>query len=131
MGVSETQVLVIGGGPTGLTLAIALGQQGVRVRLVERKHEAAFLPKMERTNARSMEIYRRMGLAEDIRAASKFTPLPMSILLVTALNEPPMLHLRYPSVAEAKAQQVNAYARENQHPLLCEIEALDDGDDGE
>ena len=34
-------------------------------------------------------------------------------------------------IAEAKAQQVNAYARENQHPLLCEIEALDDGDDGE
>lgn len=31
-------------------------------------------------------------------------------------------------IAETKAAQVNQYARENQHPLLCEIEAVDDGD---
>jgi len=31
-------------------------------------------------------------------------------------------------VAESKAMQVNRYARENQHPLLCEIEAADDDD---
>lgn len=29
-------------------------------------------------------------------------------------------------IAETKASQVNQYARENQHPLLCEIEAADD-----
>lgn len=32
-------------------------------------------------------------------------------------------------IAETKAEQVNMFARENQHPLLCEIEALDSGDD--
>lgn len=31
-------------------------------------------------------------------------------------------------VAETKAAQVNQYARQNEHPLLCEIEASDDGD---
>ena len=31
-------------------------------------------------------------------------------------------------IAETKAAQVNQYARENQHPLLCEIEAVDDGE---
>ena len=31
-------------------------------------------------------------------------------------------------VAETKAAQVNQYSRENEHPLLCEIEASDDGD---
>ena len=31
-------------------------------------------------------------------------------------------------VAETKAAQVNQYARQNEHPLLCEIEAADDGD---
>ena len=31
-------------------------------------------------------------------------------------------------IAETKAAQVNQYSRENQHPLLCEIEAVDDGD---
>ncbi|MEX1032577.1 MAG: ATP-dependent Clp protease adapter ClpS [Cellvibrionaceae bacterium] len=32
-------------------------------------------------------------------------------------------------IAETKAAQVNQYARENQHPLLCEIEASGEGDD--
>ncbi|MGI1677829.1 MAG: ATP-dependent Clp protease adapter ClpS [Cellvibrionaceae bacterium] len=31
-------------------------------------------------------------------------------------------------IAETKAAQVNQYARENQHPLLCEIEASEDDD---
>lgn len=34
-------------------------------------------------------------------------------------------------VAETKAGQVNRYARENEHPLLCEIEPSDDGEDDE
>ena len=59
-------VLIVGAGPTGLTLAIDLGRGGVRCTLIEQKAEPAFLPKMERINARSMEIYRRMGLAEKI-----------------------------------------------------------------
>ena len=31
-------------------------------------------------------------------------------------------------VAETKAMMVNKYARDNEHPLLCEIEAVEDGD---
>ncbi len=31
-------------------------------------------------------------------------------------------------VAETKAAQVNQYSRENEHPLMCEIEASDEGD---
>ncbi len=33
-------------------------------------------------------------------------------------------------IAETKAAQVNQYARDNQHPLLCEIEASDDSEEG-
>ena len=65
----DSDVLIVGAGPTGLTLAIDLGQRGVRCTLIEQKPKPAFLPKMERINARSMEIYRRMGLSEKIRAA--------------------------------------------------------------
>lgn len=32
-------------------------------------------------------------------------------------------------IAETKAAQVNQYAKENEHPLLCEIEAVEDDDD--
>ena len=65
----NTDVLIVGAGPVGLTLAIDLGRRGVRCTLIEQKEAPAFLPKMERCNARTMEIYRRMGLADRIRAA--------------------------------------------------------------
>ena len=61
----HTQVLVVGAGPVGLTLAVDLGQRGVRCVLVERKDAPQFLPKMERSNARTVEIYRRMGVASE------------------------------------------------------------------
>ena len=100
----DTDVLIVGAGPTGLTLAIDLGRRGVRCTLLEQKDQPAFLPKMERVNARSMEIYRRMGLAEKIRAAGLRADCPMDVYIVLSLREPPLLHLPYPSVAQARAQ---------------------------
>ena len=89
----DCDVLIVGGGPTGLTLAVDLGQRGVRTILVEQKERPAFLPKMERVNARTMEIYRRMGLSEQIRAAGLRPDCPMDVYIVLALNQPPLLRL--------------------------------------
>jgi 2-polyprenyl-6-methoxyphenol hydroxylase-like FAD-dependent oxidoreductase len=99
---ADTQVLIVGAGPTGLTLAIDLGKRGVRCTLIEQKAKPAFLPKMERINARSMEIYRRLGLSQQIRAAGLRPDVPMDVYIMLALNEPPLLHLHYPSVADAQ-----------------------------
>jgi 2-polyprenyl-6-methoxyphenol hydroxylase-like FAD-dependent oxidoreductase len=99
-----TQVLIVGAGPVGLTLAVDLGLRGVRCMLVEQKAAPQFLPKMERCNARSMEIFRRMGLADRIRAAGLPAHCPMDVFIVTSILEPPLLHLPYPSVAEAKKE---------------------------
>src|SRR5262245_7545151 len=100
----DTQVLIVGAGPTGLTLAIDLGLRGVRATIIEQKEAPQFLPKMERCNARTMEIYRRMGIVERVRAAGLPAHCPMDVFIVLSLAEPPLLHLPYPSVAEAKAQ---------------------------
>ncbi|HXW42529.1 MAG TPA: FAD-dependent monooxygenase [Xanthobacteraceae bacterium] len=100
----DSDVVIVGAGPTGLTLAVDLGRRGVRCTLIEQKERPAFLPKMERINARSMEIYRRMGLAQKIRAAGLRPDCPMDVYIVLALDRPPLLHLRYPSVNEAQAQ---------------------------
>src|SRR5262245_4657843 len=100
----DTQVLVIGAGPVGLTLAIDLGQRGVHCTLIEQKMAPAKLPKMERCNARTMEIYRRMGIAGHVRGAGLPGHCPMDVFIVTSLVEPPLLHLPYPSVADARAR---------------------------
>ena len=100
----DTQVLIVGAGPTGLTLAVDLGLRGVRCMVVEQKAAPQFLPKMERCNARTMEIYRRMGIAEQVRAAGLPAHCPMDVFIVLSLVEPPLLHLPYPSVAQVKAQ---------------------------
>ena len=70
--------------------------------LVERKPAPQFLPKMERCNARTMEIFRRMGLAAKVRAAGLPAEVPMDVYIVRALNQPPLLRHAYPSVAEAR-----------------------------
>ena len=100
----ETDVLVVGAGPVGLTLAVDLGRRGVRCTLIEQKAAPEFLPKMERCNARTMEIFRRMGLADRIRAAGLPADVPMDVYVILAMNEPPLLRLPYPSVAQARAQ---------------------------
>ena len=101
----DTDVLIIGAGPVGLTLAVDLGRRGVRCTLVEQKSAPHMWPKMERCNARSMEIYRRLGLSEKIRAAG----LPAlgadgRVPSCMSLVEPPLLHLPYPSVEQAKKE---------------------------
>ena len=64
----ETPVLIVGGGPIGLTLAIDLSLRGIQVLVVERREAGGVpLPKCNHVSARSMEIFRRFGLAEKIR----------------------------------------------------------------
>ncbi len=101
---TDTQVLVVGGGPVGLTLAIDLGQRGIKTVLVEQKEAPAFLPKMERCNARTMEIYRRLGIADAVRKAGMRGDIPMDVFIILSLIEKPLLHLHYPSVEEAREE---------------------------
>jgi 2-polyprenyl-6-methoxyphenol hydroxylase-like FAD-dependent oxidoreductase len=103
----DTQVLIVGAGPVGLTLAIDLGKQGVDCILIEKKAAPEFLPKMERCNARTMEIYRRLGISVDIRKAGLNADVPMDVFVVTKMTEEPLLQLEYDSVTDALAK-VNA-----------------------
>jgi 2-polyprenyl-6-methoxyphenol hydroxylase-like FAD-dependent oxidoreductase len=103
----DTQVLIVGAGPVGLTLAIDLGKKGIDCILIEKKEAPEFLPKMERCNARTMEIYRRLGIAGKIREAGLDADVPMDVFVVTKMTEPPLLRLEYDSVTAALAE-VNA-----------------------
>lgn len=66
----QTDVLVVGAGPVGLTLAMVLAQRGTRVTIIETRHRGE--PpnvKCNHVSARSMEILRRLGLAAKVRNA--------------------------------------------------------------
>jgi 2-polyprenyl-6-methoxyphenol hydroxylase-like FAD-dependent oxidoreductase len=65
----EIPVLIAGGGPVGMTLALNLARYGVRSVVCERNETTTRHPKMDLTNGRSMELYRRLGLTEKLRDA--------------------------------------------------------------
>ena len=81
--VEETFVLIVGGGPVGLTAAIALGRRGVPAILVNDRLETATHPKCNSTNARSMEHFRRLGAADDIQKAALPPSVAMEYAYVT------------------------------------------------
>jgi 2-polyprenyl-6-methoxyphenol hydroxylase-like FAD-dependent oxidoreductase len=64
----ETFVLVVGGGPIGLSASIDLSWRGVPHILVTENIETAKHPKCNTTNTRSMEHFRRLGIAGDLRS---------------------------------------------------------------
>lgn len=99
----STDVLIVGGGPVGLTLAIDLARRGTACTLIERNPKPGPQPKMERCNARSMEIFRRLGIADRIRAAGYPSDASMDSFVVTCLTDPPLVELHYPTVDEARA----------------------------
>src|SRR5712691_2416439 len=65
---AETFALVVGGGPVGLAAAIELGWRAVPTILVTEKLDTAQHPKCNNTNARSMEHFRRLGIADELRS---------------------------------------------------------------
>lgn len=100
----DTEVLIVGAGPVGLTLAIDLGRRGVRCALVEKNEAPSGYPKMERCNPRTMEIFRRLGLAQTIRAAGYPAEWPMDKFLLFNMAQQPLMQVRFPTVADARAK---------------------------
>src|SRR4051812_44960646 len=64
----KTTLVIVGGGPAGLLLAIEVGRRGVPCVLVDQNATAPTFPKANLTNARTMEHFRRLGFAAEIRA---------------------------------------------------------------
>lgn len=65
----DVPVLIVGGGPVGMMTSLLLSQSGIKALLVERHPGTATLPKARSLNARTMEVFRQIGLENDIRQA--------------------------------------------------------------
>jgi 2-polyprenyl-6-methoxyphenol hydroxylase-like FAD-dependent oxidoreductase len=64
---SETDILIVGGGPVGMFTAFRLAKLGQSCVVIEKSTHTTIHPKMEYSSHRSMEIYRQVGLIDHIR----------------------------------------------------------------
>lgn len=65
---SNTDVLIIGAGPSGLVLALWLTRQGVDVRIIDKTELIPSTSRALAVHARTLELYRQLDLAEDVVA---------------------------------------------------------------
>jgi 2-polyprenyl-6-methoxyphenol hydroxylase-like FAD-dependent oxidoreductase len=73
------QVVIVGGGPVGVALAVELGLRGISCALVERRLEPQLIPKGQNLTQRSMEHFHSWGVADEVRAVRMLPPeFPMS-----------------------------------------------------
>ena len=84
--VLDVDVLIIGAGPAGLSMAIELGSQGHRCMVVERHEHVGFAPRAKNSNVRTRELFRRWGIADRLAAASPFgVDYPSNVVFATRL----------------------------------------------
>ena len=83
---TDAAVLIAGGGPVGVTLAMDLARLGVDSVVVERQRELPANPRCNTTNARSMEILRRLGCADAVREVGLCPDHSTDVVFMTQLN---------------------------------------------
>jgi 2-polyprenyl-6-methoxyphenol hydroxylase-like FAD-dependent oxidoreductase len=92
-----TNVLIVGAGPVGLTLAIDLAWRGIDVTVIETRAPAAAPdPKCNHVAARTMEIFRRLGLAEKVRNAGLPEDYPHDISYRTTFTGEELTRIKIP-----------------------------------
>ena len=102
------QVVIVGGGPVGVALALDLGLRGISCVVVERRPELSRIPKGQGLSQRTVEHFQRWGLVDRLRAA-RAMPAGHAIGQVTAYGDlmsdfwhaPPARELVAPYYAQA------------------------------
>src|SRR5438309_11600282 len=64
--IRNTDVLIVGSGPTGLILGLWLTRLGVRVRIIDKTSEPGTTSRALAVQARTLELYNQIGLAEAV-----------------------------------------------------------------
>jgi 2-polyprenyl-6-methoxyphenol hydroxylase-like FAD-dependent oxidoreductase len=87
-----------------MTLALTLARLGVQAMVVERNPDTTQHPKMDITNVRSMELFRRLGLAQSLRMVAVPERHCFDVAWVTTMAGHELHRFRYPSVIEKRAE---------------------------
>ncbi|HKJ72545.1 MAG TPA: FAD-dependent oxidoreductase, partial [Alphaproteobacteria bacterium] len=93
----DTTVTIVGGGPVGLSLAMDLAWRGIDVTVAERR-PAGEPPsvKCNHTSSRSMEFFRRLGLADKVRRAGLPDDYPNDVVVRTRATGYELMRIHIP-----------------------------------
>jgi 2-polyprenyl-6-methoxyphenol hydroxylase-like FAD-dependent oxidoreductase len=95
-------VAIVGGGPVGMVLAMQLARFGVRSIVFNTEAESRWHPKGSTHGSRTMELYRRLGLAEAIRALGLPEDHPTDVLYSTRYGGDELARIRMDSEREKR-----------------------------
>ena len=104
------RVVIIGGGPVGMMLALNLAALGVKSTLINRETGPRWHPKGSTQNARTMEHYRRLGIVDAVRAVGLPRDLQTDVTYFTTLDGWELARLSMPSEGEKLAARAAAPA---------------------
>jgi 2-polyprenyl-6-methoxyphenol hydroxylase-like FAD-dependent oxidoreductase len=99
---SATPVLIVGGGPVGLAVAVELGWRGVPCLLVEQGDGTIADAKMFATGIRTVEFCRRWGFAGKVKDWGFPRDFPFDNVFVTTLVGHELGRIRLPTIAETR-----------------------------
>ncbi len=115
----EAPVAIIGGGPVGMMLALNLNALGVRAILINAETTTRWLPKGSTQNARTMEHFRRLGIARQIRALGLPPDYPTDVGYFTRYGGWELARIAMPSEAEKQRRlQASTPTYQTPEPLL-------------
>jgi 2-polyprenyl-6-methoxyphenol hydroxylase-like FAD-dependent oxidoreductase len=114
--VLRTPVLVVGAGVTGCLLALELAHHRVSTVVLERAARPPRHPDLTLVDGRSVELLRRLGLADRVRAAAVDPSGPVEVLWSRRLDQPPVHVSQLPSPDELR----RAYAATTDEDTLLE-----------
>ncbi len=95
-------VLISGGGPVGLALAVELGSAGIPCTVLERRDGSISVPKMSGLSVRAMEFNRRWGIAEEVKATGWPSDHPNDFVYCTSMSGFELARTKWPSYNETR-----------------------------
>ena len=102
---TASQVAIVGGGPVGLVLALFLDFHGVKSTIFNTEPEARWHPKGNGQNARTMELYRRLGFSDEVRRLGLPADHPFDQAYFTRLSSHEIYRFPMPSRDERIAMR--------------------------